>query len=562
MATGFALPSIESVKGTGTASITTARTLAPWDGFDSSGPDAGALTNTQPIDEPALEVVGHLQPMFGFADWYERIHVNPQALDLGNVVGDQTRDVVVWNAYTTGPKTLASIDAQDAEGITVTQPSPAPLVFEPLRERTYTFNIGPDGPGTIDARYTFNFTGANDPVLPISGERVIPWTWLANWREGIVERLDWNTETLTAFDGTEQRIKLREFPRRAIEFSFSAEGRQRRRLDAALYGWGARVWALPIWTDGQRLAADVAPGALSIPVATTDRDFAAGVLVMLLDDAGGYEVVEVEAVEADSLTLVRPILGTWPAGSCMVYPARPARLPNAHGLRRFTGDFAYGRVRMELQDLSDWPAAAEATTYRGLPVMLERPNWTADPELDYARKLAELDFGTGVRAFDDESDKPELLQSMRWFLDSRADVGAFRSWLYARAGKFKAIWVPTWMVDLVMLSNLGSGGVAFDVENIGYTRHIDARVHRRDLRIQLASGAVYYRRITAAVEVDADTETLTIDSALGVAITPADVVSISFMALCRLDADGVEIAWFTGDVAQAATNLRATGNDA
>lgn len=562
MPTGFALPSIESVKAAGTVAIETVRTLAPWDGFDATASSAGDSTDTQPVDEPGEARTGHLQPMFGFADWYERIHVNPQALALGNVVGDQTRDVVVWNAYTGEAKTLASIDAESAEGISVTQPSPAPLVFEPLRERVYTINISTDGPATIDARYTFAFTGANQPVVTITGVRVIPWTWLANWREGIVERLDWNTDTLTAFDGTEQRIKLREFPRRAMEFSFSAEGRQRRRLDTALYGWGARVWALPIWTDGQRLAADVDPGDLSIPVATTDRDFFAGGLVMLLDDAGGYEVVEAESVSAGSVAMVRPIAGTWPAGSCMVYPARPARLPNTHGLRRFTGDFAYGRVRMEFQDLSDWPAAPEATTYRSLPVMLERPNWTADPELDYARKLAELDFGTGVRAFDDESDKPELLQSMRWFLDSRADVAAFRSWLYARAGKFKAIWVPTWMVDLVMVSNLGAGATSFDVENIGYARQVDARVHRRDIRIQLASGAVYYRRITAAAEVDDDTETLTIDSALGVAVTPADVVSISFMALCRLDADGVEIAWFTGDAAQAVTNLRATGNTA
>lgn len=219
-----------------------------------------------------------------------------------------------------------------------------------------------------------------------------------------------------------------------------------------------------------------------------------------------------------------------------------------------------GRTRIELQDVSQWPAAVE-TTYRGRPVLLDAPDWTGAPDVEFARKLAAMDFGTGVRAFDDESEKPEIVQAHRWFLDARAKIAAFRSWLYARAGRFAAVWVPTWVPDLVVTSSLGAGGTSFNVENIGYTRQIGARIHRRDVRIELLNGQVFYRRITGSAEVDADTETISIDTALGQAITPADVSRISFMSLCRLDSDGVEMAWFTGDVAQAATNMRATGND-
>lgn len=552
------LPSPESTKQ-GQVVIATARAAPPWGGWDAFASLHGTRTDTQPVVEPQEAKAGSLQRMFGFLDWYDRIHITPGAVDLGNVVSQQTQNVVVWNAYTT-PKTLASITPTDAEGITLAEPSPAPLVFEGLRERTYTATVSTEGPANIDARFDFSFIDANEVALLITGTRIIAWTWAADWSETIVERLDWSTDVITAYDGTEQRIQLRQWPRRAIEFAFSAEGRQRRRLEAALYGWGARVWALPVWTDGQQLTADVEPGDLVLPAATTHRDFRAGGLVMLLAEDGRHEVVEIESVAASTLTLARPVIDAWPAGSCTIYPARTARLPSGHGLRRFSGEFAFGRVRMDLQDVSEWPSAVE-TTYRGRPVLTEAPDWTGAPDVEFTRKLAALDFGTGLRAYADESDKPEIVQAHRWFLDGRAKVAAFRSWLYARAGKFSAVWVPTWVNDLVMLSSIGAAGTSFTVENASYTRQIGARVHRRDVRIELVTGQVFYRRITGAAEVDDDTETISIDTALGVAVTPADVSRISFMSLCRLDGDGVELAWFTGDMAQAATNMRATGND-
>lgn len=384
---------------------------------------------------------------------------------------------------------------------------------------------------------------------------------LPDWSSPIVERLDWLTDTNTAFDGTEQRIKLREWPRRAIDFAFGAGGRMARQLQAFLYGQGAREFLVPIWPDGAQLQADVVAGDLVVNTPTDGYDFQVGAYLVIVDDQGRFEAAEVAFVEPGVVTLRQTFAATWPAG-CLVYPARRARFPDSQGLTRFTGEFILGRTRVELQDVSQWPTAVEATTYRGRPVLTTATDWTGNVEADFVRKLAAVDFGTGVRVFDDESDKPEIVQAHRWFLDSRTKIAAFRSWLYSRAGKFAAVWVPTWVNDLLMTSSLGAGGTSFNVENIGYTRQVGARMHRRDVRIELVSGAVYYRRITGSIEVDDDTETVSIDVALGVAVTPADVSRISFLSLCRLDADGVELAWFTGDAAQAATNMRATGNNA
>lgn len=378
----------------------------------------------------------------------------------------------------------------------------------------------------------------------------------------MIERLDWLTDVFTAFDGTEQRVRLRQTPRRALEFGFAAEGAQRRRLEAALYDAGASTWTVPFWPDGEPIATTINSGATVLPCNPATRDYYAGGLVMLLGEDGRNEIRTIApgGVGASSVTVTAGLTTGWAPGSGTIYPARTGRLPTTHGVARFTGDFASGRARMEFQDVSSWTPATESTTYRDAPVMVERPNWQGEPTMDYQRKLAILDFGIGPREFDDESNRPDTVQSFRWFLESRQRIADFRAWLYARAGKHRHLWVPTWANDLVVTSSIDAAATTMQVGNIGYTARLLNKTHRRDIRIETAAGQVFYRRITNAVVNSPTTETLTIDSALGVSLTPADVLQVSFLALSRMESDGVEIAWFTGQSAEAAHSLRAIGN--
>lgn len=389
-----------------------------------------------------------------------------------------------------------------------------------------------------------------------------PWTWTPDWSSPMVERLEWLTDVFTAFDGTERRASLRNTPRRVLEFAFFAEGAQRRRLEAALYDKGSTTWAVPFWPDGEPIATTIASGATSIPCSPALRDYAVGGLVMLLGADGRSEVRTIASggIGGSSVTTTVGLSTTWAAGSGMIYPARIARLPASQAVARFTGDVVTGRARMDFQDLSVWTPATEATTYRGAPVMTERPSWQGEPTMEYQRKLAALDFNTGARVFDDESDRPEIVQAFRWFLPTRQKIADFRAFLYARAGKAKHLWVPTWANDLLVTSAIGSAATTFTVANIGYTSRLLNKTHRRDIRIETTGGQVFYRRITGAVVNSSTTETLTIDSALGTAFTAAEIASVSFLALSRMDQDGIEIAWFTGDSAEAAHSLRAIGN--
>lgn len=388
---------------------------------------------------------------------------------------------------------------------------------------------------------------------------VTPWLYRPN---GMVqERLEWSTDVLTSFDAQEQRIALRRFPRRAFEFEFMLTGRERRTAENLLHRWQAQPWALPVWMDTQPLASGLSIGATSITCSTDYMDFHAGGLLCLTSGPFDAEVVEIDTVGSGVVNLAEATTKAWAAGVTEVLPVRMARMLDEVQVRRFTGDVSYGVARFECLDNSDWPAATGGTTYRSHPVMEQAPNWVQDPEQTFMRKMARIDPGTGPAFFDEEGAGAVLAQSHRWLLDGRAEIDVFRRWLYARRGRLAACWLPTFAQDLQLVASVSSGATTIDVEHCGYTATIDQAIGRRDVRILLASGAAYLRRITDSSVISPTVERLTISSALGVAVAPADVAAISYMDLVRQDADAVELAWWRNDVAEAALVLRGNLND-
>lgn len=506
-----------------------------------------------------LSFAGAIQPMFG-GDFYNRFHFSALAIELGNVVGEQQRTVTVWNAYRRA-RVLEALTLDNAGGITVSgQPSP-PLQFAPQQERTYTITIGTNGPPVILATITYDFDEGQSVSIELTGSRVTAWSWRPNWASSMVERLEWLTDVLQAYRGEEQLRSLRLNPRQFLEFGLLPDGQERRHMEAALWSLGSRVWAVPLWFDGLDLSAPVAIGATSIAISTSERNFRAGSFGMLLGESSrAFEIIEIEEVNPSELVLTRPTLQAWPVGT-RLYPARAARIDQNVMLSRFTGRASDLRIRFEMVEPEQYTANAGGTTYRGYPVLTARPDWSEDPTTTYERKLALFDPGTGPAATEDEAEMPMVEHSMRWILDSRAEIDRHRKLAFALRGKAGRIWVPTWNDDLIVVAAIGDSALAIEVEWTGYTEYYQQDPNRRDIRIELVNGEVYYRRVTSSSVLEEGTERLVIDSALGVNVQPDDISQVSFIALSRQAGDAAEFSYFSGDVAEVAATMRSPRND-
>lgn len=513
----------------------------PYGAAAHSQPSAATRALLRARAESAHRVLGYQRAQSWFDDFYQRVHIVPRNIALGAVASAQVRTLDVWNAWIDQTLSLPALATTGADGLVITAPGAYPLAFAPLQLRTWSVAVTPDGPPVIDAKLTFAFSAQPALDVTITGSRLVVFGWAPDWGQSVSERLQWRTDVLTApYSGVAQRRALRALPRRAFEFASAAENRDRAALDAALGAWSAREWGLPIWPDGERLSAAVAAGALSIPASPSGRDYSAGGLVLLLADPLHYEAAEVDSVGAGNLTLARPLINAWPAGTPLL-PLRRARLAQYASTARAHDAATRGRLAWDISEPCDWPTTLALPLYRGLPVLEQRIEESVDPRQDYQRIASTLDNGLGAVVVDDTAGVPVLLHSHRWLLDSRAAAAAQRSLLYALRGQQGVLWACTWASDLVPVATLIGSSVLLDVQSVGYAAFLVGQIGRRDLRIELAGGSVYYRRVVAAVAVDADTERLTLDAALGVTATAADFARVSYLAPCVLAGDDVEI---------------------
>lgn len=516
---------------------------------------AGALTNNAPIEASPRALTGvHAH---GYEDdFYYRIHINPPAFDFGNALPPITVETEVWNAYR---ETQNLLSITPPEGVTLTPD--APLVFGQLHREVLEVHVSADGPPTIAPGAVFDWSNAPDSTLYLTGARVLPWRWRANWAAGIVERLAWKTDVLRAYNGAEQRRALRIRPRKSYEFDCLVHGDGRRAFEAMLWSAGARIWAVPLWHDGQALTAALPAGSATVALDPATRDFrAGGIAIFLGDDPQSVETAQIESIAGGTITLQQPTARDWPIGT-MFYPARTARFADALRLPRFTGESTHPRMRFEMIEPDDWTADAGAHTHAGFPVLELRPNWIEPPEMTLERDLTLHDAGIGIWTEDDRTKLPTHIQRMRFTLTDRAAIDAWRRRLHAARGRACAMWVPTWMLDLTTIAPIGAEATAMDIANIGYTRYIALDPNRRDVRIQLKDGTVFYRRISASTELSEAAERLNFAPALGRQVNPGDIAEASFMALARMDADTIELAHWTGDVAETTATLRSFRHD-
>lgn len=501
---------------------------------------AGTFRSLEALRWPAT---GRLAHRFA-EDLFDRIHVLPTALSLGNVVSELTREIAVWNAWRATPQTLTALRLMGDAGSTLTAPGSLPLPLRPMQERVLTLNVGLNGPPVIDAAAVLSFADGSTWSIRIDGLRLNAWSLPPDWTQPVIETLAWLTDVQVAVAGTVTRTPLRDAPRRSWEFTVLADRRERRWVEHALFDWTSRVWALPVFVDSTWCRVAVPAGATEIPVAAAGLDFAVGSLAMLWRDVATYELVEVAQIASDRVGLRAPTRRAWSIGT-RLFPCRTARLTDAPELRRHTDRLMQTQLRFEATEPCDWPPGLPVTRYRGFPVLEHRSDETRDPSASFARRFDLLDGEVGRSHVDDLSGLAWTTQSHAWRLMGRTERSAHRSLLYGLQGRAEALWLPTWTDDLEVVETIGESAVTLTVAACGISRSLRQQAGRRHIRIELIDGSVFYRAIEASSEIalaNGETgERLRMDTALGRFVTPERVRLACWMALVTLAGDTVEL---------------------
>lgn len=374
------------------------------------------------------------------------------------------------------------------------------------------------------------------------------WPLLPNWKRGVTESLEFRTRIIgPTLTGMRQKRRMRIAPRRTFAFEVHPHHDSRRLLDNLRFAQGKNEWALPVWHDRQSLTAALPIGSLVIPCETVGYDFVAGGYAVLRRNkvfTTDFEIVQIDSVEADSLVLTDETEIAWGVDT-FLYPIRRACLSdNSNNAVLLSGEVSTLSVAFEVLEPCDWSEHTFASQYRGRPVWEFKNDWRTQRSFSMNRIISSVDNDTSIPSYFDFPGKTFAGIDTLWRAKGRAEHSLVRSALYALAGRYKSLWVPTLANDLQMVGNLGASSVSLDVGYCGYAEFNLGREGRRDIRIELWSGAVYYRRITAAAD-NGQTERLTLSSSLGVSLSASQVRRISFLMLMQQSSDSVTMTHHT-----------------
>ncbi|SEJ58378.1 hypothetical protein SAMN04244579_04855, partial [Azotobacter beijerinckii] len=137
-------------------------------------PGGSTLSTPWPVEANGRSLAGQRQRAF-VDDWYDRIHISPAQLDLGNVVSTQTSTVSLWNAYRE-PRTLLGVAGLD-EGIELSGQLAAPLTFTALQERIWQVGVTPDGAPVLDTALAWTFDNGATASLRLTANRIVAWAF-------------------------------------------------------------------------------------------------------------------------------------------------------------------------------------------------------------------------------------------------------------------------------------------------------------------------------------------------------------------------------------------------
>lgn len=496
-----------------------------------------------------------------FDDLYNRIYVVPSSINVGNLVSNQSRDVVLWNAYVT-PVTVESATFTNGTGLVLNLPAGITLPHElsALAELPLEVQLDVGGPPTINASLDITVEGELYSV-PITGKRVVLFPFRPDWASPFDETFVHRSWAIRSEDGSEQTgSEGGNHPRRMFEFNITMMSEHEiNTFENLMFAWHARFFAVPHWAEQSYLESPIVAGDDTLEFDTAGMTLEVGGLVAVYQDFENYEVREIASVAGDLVTVTTAFDFPWPVNT-RVMPCFVA-LANED----VSGSYDTTRVaRMPVsfecepsQTAGNTETGAAPLTYRGFELYLGKINWNASLSFGFRSDQKKIDMNVGKFGSTSTSGYSVYRRAHNWTLFTGEDAQLFRQFLGRRQGVAVPVYMPSGKPDFILAAPSVEDDDFLTVRDNGYTDLVGAHPARRDIIVHFNDGTYITRRITSAVNVVGGTR-LNLDAMHGRPITADLVMRISYLTLYRFESASTTIRWLTNNKGTVQSTMLST----
>ncbi len=474
-----------------------------------------------------------------FAGWFlGTTWVSPVPVEFGNITATKTRQVILHNTRRSSVQ-LTAIDVSAIPGLSVISALP-PIAIPSYSSITVTLQVTTTGDAVIDDEIIFTVDGG-DIAVRVTGRRLIIYNTLP--QKPIKETIAFMTDRMTALNGIEQVMELRQLPRSTIRLveRFTDNVRRSSQLNVINAAGFLRV-GIQLWFQARQITQAAVAIDTVIQISTDDMEIAVGQELSFVTPAGiASNAITVDSFTPTAVTLESPIGIILPLGS--------QGMPVKYGFLRPKGtintwainaeDLSLDFTVIEYRDIAELDLAYFDThpIDTTLPVMIQPLFFPGSTRAGLIEQTLDvLDSRTGDIASRRNEGLARPALDVLVHLESLADAHAWRKFLYYIRGSWRPFYIPSGTNDLPLGVDFTLGGNTFSIINQGLEEVDTTLAPRRDLKLTI-EGVDYIRRITSVADAGPN-ETVTIDSVIpGVGTVPAADVRISWLYLVRLEND-------------------------
>jgi hypothetical protein len=512
---------------------------------DADGSNIAGITQLVNAQRPSnQDVPGFLSPDLQ-ADWFEKWHVFPGELALGNVLSTQVQELELFNGFRTEARTWEAFVNNAGAGITATNLPSLPTDIESLSSFVLLISVSTLGPPNIDGTLDFDIDADPPNIIevPITGARITIFPYRP--QSPIRETLEFKTDIIEHNDGSEQRINVREAPRQLFKFQIRTDDdRTRDSINAVLYDWQSRVFGVPVWFEQKPLLGPLAITDTTVLVDTADADFRVGGLAMIYDGNFAQETLEIAAVNPGDIELDVGVGQAFDTIDTVVVPVRTALTKPTLQQQRFAIGPTDFTVEFTTLDNIDLSSAGAFASYMGAGQTIAKPlidrlNFMTGPTLGEAitRKVIRLDTQTGPPAQFSPWAKGKPSMGYGFECKDFSDVWDYRQLMHFLRGSQLSFYVGTGRADFKPVADIADTSSQIDVQHFGFTQFVQEVTPRSDLQIHRLDGTTSQHEITGSSEVSSTVERITVSPGITPALPLSALDRIEFLTLCRISND-------------------------
>lgn len=355
----------------------------------------------------------------------------------------------------------------------------------------------------------------------------------------VKESLEFLTDVIEAYDATEERLQMRSKPRQSFNYSIPLQAWRTAAAFNTEYGAIRKDWAVPIWTEAQYVGT-VGAGLLEVLCNTSLYDLRPQSLAMLYNVCGDFQVIEIDEVFSDHITLLADteyVAGAW------LMPVRKGWI-QGNVDKPTSGHNGKSSLTFVIDDNPTITPAVPAQ-YLGDDIYYDVPllsSGSLSASLSQQQDITDMSLGPVARRTN--WNRPQYGKPWRTLLTTPQEIRSYREFLYRRAGKFRRFWFPTFENNM-RIANTGNITTTLIIQSDSFIDYASLRTH-----IVIEAGGVWYpRAVSNPVQVSATQVQLTLSSALN--IQAQRITRTSYLGLHRFDADRIELNWQGGGVVES-----------